>query len=69
MGLLERVLQEEKKQKAAGLLKRASLIRSLSDTQESLGASSSAPEAGEDEKKNPTPVNLSRNPSPIRKKG
>jgi hypothetical protein len=67
MGLLERVIQEEKKQTSAGLLKKAGLIRGLSDQEENTEFSSdTVDEFGE--KKKPTPPNLYPKKSPTRKK-
>ena len=52
MGLLERVLEEEKKQKSQGLLKRANIIRTLSGSPDSPVPLPSSPSTSEDEKKN-----------------
>jgi hypothetical protein len=69
MGLLERVLEEEKKQKSLGLLQRANFIRTLSRPADSPLPASASPASPEDEKKNfPTQANRAGKTFPIRKK-
>jgi hypothetical protein len=67
MGLLERVLEEEKKQKSQGLLKRANYIRTLTGPADSSQPSFDT--GPEDEKKNsPIREDLQEKPYPIRKR-